>query len=364
MTLDLLGLFGAGALTFLSPCVLPLIPLYLSALIGGDLASLGKRRGALVTRAAFFSAGFISVFTALGLSASALGGFLSGHKAEITAFGAVIILFFALKFLHVIEVPWMDRTLRADDRRLTTRFAWLNALGMGVVFAAGWAPCIGPALGAVLTYTASAAADSLSGAAFLATYGAGIALPLLLLSVFAEATGRLMGRLSPHLRKIEVALGGLLLLLAASLAWQALDRGAPAPDAQGAAATPLAGEPGEPALIMFSSRDCAICQRMRPVVEELSSQCAQHQVAVRILDVADPSNHALVDRHRLFGVPTFLFLDDRGREVARLIGEQPESTLRQALSGLFGKPCEGVEPLPERPAPAPLQCPTQGAAAC
>ena len=168
MGLGLLSVFGAGLLTFVTPCVLPLIPIYLSALIGGNIYDLGSQsRGQLIIRSLLFSAGFILVFTVMGLTASSIGSLLSEHKEIMQIAGALLILAFGLKFLGFINIPFMDRIVRADDRKMQTRFGGINALVMGVVFAAGWSPCVGPVLGTVLTYTASTTSSPATGALYL-----------------------------------------------------------------------------------------------------------------------------------------------------------------------------------------------------
>jgi len=234
MTLSLATIFGAGLLTFLTPCVLPLVPIYLASLAGGDVRAVGRiGRAQLVSRAALFAAGLVAVFTLMGIGASGLGRVLVSHKTEVQTLGGVLVLVFGLKFLGVLQIPWLDRILRADDRSLGTRVSCAGAFLMGAVFAAAWSPCIGPVLGSVLTYAASTAASPQMGAAYLVTYGLGIALPLLLTAVFANAGLSFLRRLRRGLPVFERALGGMLILVATPLlfGWSlfpSLDSSAPA----------------------------------------------------------------------------------------------------------------------------------------
>ncbi len=270
MNFDLLGVFGAGVLTFATPCVLPLVPIYLSALVGGDLtaaASGAVRRGRVLLRAALFSLGFLAVFTLLGLTATSAGSFLAEHRAALQLVGALLILTFGLKFLGVISLPFLDRMLRLDEQRMRTRFGGVNALLMGVVFAVGWSPCVGPVLGSVLTYTAAKTADPWSGAGYLLVYGLGFALPLLVVAALAEAGTRLLRRIKPHLPKIEKGLGALMAGLALALLVDLAPRRGVAgsgtragPLARGAAGQPL---PTRRALV---SRDGTGCEGGRPVL--------------------------------------------------------------------------------------------------
>ncbi len=371
MSIDLVTLFGAGLLTFLTPCVLPLIPIYLAALMGGDMTSLGKRRGQLMGRAALFSVGFVGVFTLLGLGASTIGATLTESKPLLQIVGALLIALFGLKFIGVVQIPFLDRVVKADDERLQTRFSGVNALVMGVVFAVGWSPCVGPVLGSVLTYTAGASSDSLTGGLYLSIYGAGFATPLLLTAAFSEAGIRLLRKLHPYLPRLERATGVLLLVFAAFLvrdvSAQATAATAGAPT-EGGALAHFGIEPAEddspalPLMVELYAEDCSICQRMKPVVDDLINQCDKKGVRVTAVDVSEERNAKLAKQHRLVGVPTFLFLDASGNEVARLVGEQTPDTLRQGLAALTGEECSTLGRYDEPPRDDP-QPPAVAAAA-
>jgi cytochrome c-type biogenesis protein len=311
-----------------------------------------------------FAIGFVAVFTAMGMGASSIGALLSGHRAALQLIGALLVLVLALKFLGIVRIPLLDRVARGDDSRVRTRSGGLQAVVMGIVFAAGWSPCVGPVLGTVLTYTASTTSSVALGALYLGTYGLGFALPLLLLAAFAEAGLALLRRLRPHLPRLERVTGVLLLVVGISLghdafsSWQSASHASSAWAASSSAASTLAvrDEPTParlPAMVELYATGCPVCQRMDPLVQSLADQCDQHGVRVQRIDVSRPENRALVRQYRVVGVPTFLFLDERGGEVARLVGEQSDATLREALSAVRGVPCPGLGLLPHEPKGAP-----------
>lgn len=406
MTLTLARLFGEGMLTFLTPCVLPMIPVYLAALVGGDLQQAAREeRGRVLARAGLFAVGFIAVFSLMGLAASSAGSFLSGQRPVLRLAGGVLILLFGLKFLGVIRVDWMDRVVKLEEGRFRTRFGGTNAVLMGVVFAAGWSPCVGPMLGYVLTYTATAATSPIQGAFYLSVYGFGFAVPLLLTAAFAGVGVRALRRLGRFLPRIEKAVGVVLVVGAVVLLHGAVssggggadgrtpakaaasggpvagrpsgirtgrvaeparagrtETGAPtcsAPAARPGAAAASAGSGGDsaraglsktrlPRMVELYTRSCPVCRRMKPVVAAVTSACRGRRVKIELRDVSRAENRHLVSRYRLVGVPTFVFIDKNGRETARLIGEQTPQALRQALSALMGSPCPGVGQLPFR----------------
>ena len=362
MSFDLLTIFGAGILTFLTPCVLPLIPVYLAALTGGNISNLDRRqKGQLLFRASFFSAGFILVFTVMGLGASSIGSFLSDHKVTMQIVGALLILAFAFKFLGLLKIPFMDRVIKADDTKFTTRFGTINAFIMGIVFAAGWSPCVGPVLGSILTYTASTTSSPMTGAAYLSVYGVGFALPLLITAAFAELGMKLIGRISVHLPKIEKGIGVVLLFIAGMLVydiipdlsqyWNEPAVSSDVASSDGSATDIVSAKQGEkfvshtdglPTMLELYRKGCHVCQKMKPIVESIQNQCDQKGVHVKTLDVSKPENRHLVKEFRLVGVPTFIFLDETGAETARLVGEQSEHSIKQTISVLRNEPCPGV----------------------
>lgn len=157
--------FLAGLISFLSPCVLPLLPSYLGVL-GGAKAPLGRALG--------FIAGFGLVFVALGATASTLGAFLAPHKLLLGQLAAVLIVFFGLVMLGVIRLPFLMR----DTRQLADAGGY-GPVALGAAFAFGWSPCLGPTLGSILGLAASSASLG-SGVRLLVAYTLGLALPFLL----------------------------------------------------------------------------------------------------------------------------------------------------------------------------------------
>lgn len=195
--------FLAGLFSFLSPCVLPLVPSYL-AYVGGS--STG--RATTFRNSLFFVLGFSLVFVALGASASLLGGFLLSSRGLLIRIGGALIVTFGLMLLGVLKLPFLYRTARANY--LGDAGTPLGATLMGMSFAIGWTPCVGPALGAILTL-AGASATLVSGVSLLAVYAAGLALPFLLAAASLGSFRRFSSWFSPLLPWAE-RFAGLLLI--------------------------------------------------------------------------------------------------------------------------------------------------------
>jgi cytochrome c-type biogenesis protein len=225
MTVELALVFAAGVVSFASPCVLPLIPVYLSVATGLGVTELQQPRslGPVVRGTSLFAAGFGSVFVLLGLSATALGDVLAREQSSITRVGGVVVLVLAvLMFAGTLDLAFLPgRELRFHPR-LGAGSVWAAPV-TGAAFAFGWTPCIGPVLGSVLAIAAGQG-EVLRGGLLLACYAAGLTLPLLATAVLFGRVGpalrwvRLRGRLLTRVSAV-VMFGYGLMLAADQLAW-------------------------------------------------------------------------------------------------------------------------------------------------
>ncbi|ROR29674.1 cytochrome c biogenesis CcdA family protein [Inmirania thermothiophila] len=199
--------FLAGLISFLSPCVLPLVPGYLSYVAGRsveDLTGEMERRARLATllMALLFVLGFSTVFVALGASATAVGQLLARYRYETNLVGGAIVTLFGLFMTGLVRIPWLERDVRIH--RTIGGAHPLASYLLGMAFAFGWTPCIGPILGAILTVSATAE-QTATGMALLAIYSAGLGVPFLLAALFTDRFlhhARSVRRFAPTLHKI------------------------------------------------------------------------------------------------------------------------------------------------------------------
>jgi cytochrome c-type biogenesis protein len=213
LTLDatLAGALLGGLLSFLSPCILPLVPAYLAFLTGADgpvTADPAATRRAFV-RALFFVLGFSLVFVAMGASATALGKLVSQWWDWLAVVAGALIVAMGLHFLHVITIPILYREARIQTE--SKPMGPLGALLVGMAFAFGWTPCAGPALAAILMI-AGAQDQAVRGMALLGAYSLGIGVPFLLAALFVAPFQRFFQRFKRHLGAVEKAMGALLVI--------------------------------------------------------------------------------------------------------------------------------------------------------
>lgn len=203
----------AGIISFLSPCVLPLVPPYLIYLTGAAAERVADdprpaSRRVVLLAALLFVLGFSTVFVALGASASLIGGLIRRWSQELSIVAGLAIIVMGLHFLGLTRLTFLMREGRVA---MAKPVGLWGAYAMGLAFAFGWTPCIGPILAAILSVAASEATVA-KGAGLLAVYSAGLGVPFLLAALMIERSSGLLARLKRHLAAIERAMGALLIL--------------------------------------------------------------------------------------------------------------------------------------------------------
>jgi len=207
--------FGAGLLSFLSPCVLPLFPSYLSFITGMSVDRLAAdvgavARGRVILHSLAFIVGFSLVFIALGASFSAAGQFLLDYRGWIRIGGGLLIIVFGLSIAGILRIGIFSRTRQIEIK--TKPAGYIGTFAVGVTFAIGWTPCVGPILGSILTL-AGTAETVRTGIGLLLAYSAGLALPFFLSSLALGGFLKFFKRYRAVMPVVERVAGGLLVLV-------------------------------------------------------------------------------------------------------------------------------------------------------
>ena len=202
--------FAAGVLSFLSPCVLPLIPSYVGYLTGLTAEQVAERRGLALLHALWFVAGFAVVFVALGATASALGSLFRDSRVWLARAGGVMLIILGLSLLGVLRISFLMRERQFTLARKPV--GYLGSAVVGVAFGAAWTPCIGPILGGILTLAAAQAGLG-QGTALLAAYALGLAVPFLLAALALERFLEWFQKFRRYLGWVDRIAGALLVVL-------------------------------------------------------------------------------------------------------------------------------------------------------
>ncbi len=213
--IGVLSVLFAGAISFLSPCVLPLVPGYISYVAGnadGVGYPAGRRVGRLPTLllSALFVLGFSTVFIALGASATAISRLLLSYRYETNLIGGAIIILFGVFMTGLVRLPWLDREFRFHGKLKGGRPA--GAYLLGLAFGLGWTPCIGPILGAILSVSAFSSTAA-NGIALLSIYALGLGLPFLLSAAFTDGLARRLKAMRRTGRLLQIGAGGIMVVL-------------------------------------------------------------------------------------------------------------------------------------------------------
>ena len=204
----------AGLVSFLSPCVLPLVPPYLVFLAGTSLERFADKepeprvKRETVLAAALFVLGFSTVFVSLGASASVIGSLIRAYSGPLATIAGIVIIVMGLHFLGITQIGLLHRQKRMEVAKPVG--LW-GAYVMGLAFAFGWTPCIGPILAAILAVAASEQTVS-KGAGLLAVYSLGLGIPFLIAAFAIEPFAAFLARFRKYLRRVEQAMGALLVL--------------------------------------------------------------------------------------------------------------------------------------------------------
>jgi len=210
--LGLLAAFGAGLLSFLSPCVFPLVPGYLSYLAGTSVQEAQSQpttRWQISLHALWFVLGFALLFTLLGAAAALVGIALHTYQQILARIAGLLLILFGIALTGLVPLPFLSRDHRVQVKQ--GRSAWWRSGLIGMAFGAGWSACTGPILGSILALTA-ASATLVQGVIFLLAYALGLGLPFLLVGILVDRVSPLMRRIRRYIGPISL-IGGVLLIL-------------------------------------------------------------------------------------------------------------------------------------------------------
>jgi cytochrome c-type biogenesis protein len=215
--IGVLSAFATGVLSFLSPCVLPLVPGYVSyvagrAAAGGESAAVVRLPA--IGLSACFVLGFSTVFIIFGASATALGQLLMRYRYELNIIGGTVVILFGLVLIGAVRPSWMMREARFQLELPGGRP--FSAYVLGLAFAFGWTPCIGPVLGTILTVGATSATVG-EGIALLAIYSLGLGVPFLLAALFTDGLAKWIKVMRPAGRLLQVTAGGIMVVMGAAM---------------------------------------------------------------------------------------------------------------------------------------------------
>lgn len=207
-------LFLEGIITFISPCILPLLPLYISYFAGeNEKYARGIKSSALVNSLGFVL-GFTIVFTLLGTFAGTLGNFIRGQSNIINIIGGLIVVIFGINYIGIIKIPFLERSLRMNNE--IKNFKFLSSVIFGMIFAIGWTPCVGAFLGAALMIAVNSQ-DILKGTLMLLIYSIGLGIPFIICAILIDRLKSTFNSIKRNYKVINIISGVILVIIGISI---------------------------------------------------------------------------------------------------------------------------------------------------
>lgn len=352
MDLSIISVFGAGLLTFFSPCVLPMVPIIAANyLLAGNDTRFARLRSTLL-----FSLGFLLTFILMGLSLPFVSDFLGEAKGPLLFLSGIFIFLYGLKMsglaLQNIEnsrlLSWMNRTTQLPDfQKYFPKY--LHGFLFGATFGLAWTPCVGPILGGVLAYVATQDHSIWESAGLMASFAFGIVVPFIALALGGDLVQSKLNKLKKYLPKIEEATGyglmivGVLVLTQSNLPQVFTDK------AESSQVSLMTGKgekttldqvaPGANKLLFFHTSTCPVCHAMEAYLPSLEKECESQGFQIVRINVELPENQEIANRFKVRAVPTISMLSRTGEELAHSVGYQSEVKLRQAINLLPKMTC-------------------------
>jgi cytochrome c-type biogenesis protein len=346
MTFNIIGIFAAGLLTFLSPCILPLVPVFTASILKAD------RKSRFLSTLAFVG-GFTIVFIMTGLSIPFLMNGLGGGKTWILFALSFVFILFGLRMTgifqkgKVADILSRSFVFQAPFRKMPPL---LRSGLFGVFFGLSWTPCVGPILGGVLTYTLSQEMTVIHAVVMLFSYAMGISIPLLLAAVSVDYFQGFLTRLRPWAPRVEAFVGVILVGFGISVLYQSSGYLMTRPSLVENEVKLAEDMPqrSQIKMLFFFSKDCSVCHAMQKFLSHFEQSCQSELFRVVHADINEPSFYSTVDQFGVRAVPTMVFVDSHGKEISRLVGFQTESHLKEIVQSNPGLVCQS-RPFPQPP---------------
>ncbi len=342
MDFGILTVFLGGVATVFTPCILPVLPVYLGMFAGSSAVS-ESRKFNLFFQTLLFGAGFSILFIIMGLGAATISSFFVSNKSIIALIGAIFIILMGLLFSGVIKIDLLLREYRLNETSLIKKSGYLASFFTGIVFAAGWSPCAGPVLGSVLTYVALRSTGLISGALMMSVYSIGILTPFLIFSLFAD---NLLPKIRRFYRFMPVfqKFGGILLVLGGLLI---IYSEIPYIKAKISSADTVVLKSDyradrSPQMLFIFSKHCPECKKLHALMPAIRDDCSG--MKINISEVFIEEEPSIKERYGISTFPTIILFDSAGREVKRVFGSQNINSLRIAAASILNDRCAGEEP--------------------
>ncbi|MCX7943057.1 MAG: sulfite exporter TauE/SafE family protein [Deltaproteobacteria bacterium] len=342
MDIGLLAVFFGGIATVFTPCIFPILPVYL-AIFSKSATGYYTSSSNLLFQTIYFGIGFSTLFILMGLGAAALSSFIAANKSFITVIGSVLIILMGLIYSGILKIDLLMREYRIFGKKVEAIENRFTSFVLGILFASSWSPCAGPILGAVLTYVALKSTNIFIGALYMLVYSIGVIAPFIVLSLFVDRLlpkVRQLNRFLPSIQKIGgllLVFGGLVLLYSELPYLKATFSNKTYDMVKENKITQI------PRVLFVFSKNCPECRSLKLLIPTIKNDCKDMQIQIDEVYIEDEPE--LKRRLRINLFPTIILFDKHGNEVKRIFGYQGLPDLRVAAASLINREC--VDQMPD-----------------
>lgn len=333
--------FLEGIASFISPCVLPMLPIYISYFTGQEYE---KKYKALINSIGFVI-GFSIVFILLGVLASSIGNIALRYQSIIKILFGVVIIIFGLNMMETIKIPFLNKTIKPKIKE--KQFNFINSMFLGILFSIGWTPCVGTFLGSALML-ASTEGQIIKGSILLLCYSIGLGIPFILSSILIERLKKVFSWIKEHYKLINTISGLLLIIIGVIMILQVIfnkietkeeniiiENGIIQEKEEGGNIMNVTSKNFEeevlnskiPVLVDFWASWCGPCKMMSPVVDEIAKEM-EGKAKVCKVNIDDEQDLAV--KYGIMSIPTFLIFKD-GKVVNSIVGVQDKQKIINLL---------------------------------
>lgn len=337
--MDFLYIYLSGIFVFLTPCILPILPFFITATLGVNKNELSKKE--LLYRTLLFCLGLAIVMMLLGGGISLVSSSINNYKNFFEIIAGIIMLIFSLYYLNIIEIPFLNQSANFH-KTVFVRSAYLNSLILGLIFSFTWSPCLSPIMAGVLSYVAVKNTSIYISMLKMFFFSLGIATPLIIASFFWSNISRFFKKNQNFPIIVKKILGTLVLLFSINLIFNA---SLPQKKCShiGHQHSEHANEQhskiiyNKNTIAMVTSIDCEYCELASISLEKIRKNCPE--IGIAYLDVSAPETGILIYENDILGTPAFIFYDSNNKILDKFSGYMEEADLVKTINSIFKTNC-------------------------
>lgn len=333
--MDYIYIYLSGILSFLTPCILPILPFFISSVLGVSRTQITKKE--LLLRTLMFCLGFAIVLLGLGAGISLITA--NANKNFLQIIAGVIMLIFSLYYLEFIEIPFFNKTI-STNKKTFTKSNYINSLILGILFSITWSPCLSPVMASVLSYVAIKNTSTISSIFKMLMFSFGVSTPLIIATFFWNNISGFFKKNSALPVIIKKVLGTLVLLFSLSIIFEAAAPKKSSPDLHEGHDHSLSSirSYNENTILMVYSLDCYYCELATKTMKKIEDNCKN--IKLDYIDINNPDSYIVLEDMNIMGTPAFIFYNKNNELIDTISGYVEDKYFIKKINDIFKTNCK------------------------